>query len=444
MGIQVLHILELAPAVLAHGHDIAHILVGGDDGDLHIGLLGVLDNGGVGIIMGVIHLDQGAVGLIHMINNGGEGGDQVQIELPLQPLLDDLHMEHTQKAAAEAEAQGHGAFRLEGQGGIVELELFQGVPEVRILAAVLGVNAAVDHGLGGTVARQRLRGGIFRVGDGVAHLGVLDGLDGGGEVAHLPGLQCVGGLIAQRLEVAALQDGILGAGSHKANGLTPAQGTLADTEIDHHTHIGVILAVEHQGLEGGVGVAVGGGDTRHDVLQNRIDIHAVFGGNLRGIQGRQADDVLHLLLGLQGVGGGEVDLVENGKNFQVVIQGQVGIGQGLGLYPLGGVHHQHRPLAGGQGPGDLIIEVHMARGVDEVQGVDLPVLRLIKQVDGPGLDGDAPFTLQVHIVQELVFHFPLGDGVALFQQAVRQGGLAVVDVGDDGKIADVGLIEHRY
>ena len=127
-----------------------------------------------------------------------------------------------------------------------------------------------------------------------------------------------------------------------------------------------------------------------------------------------------------------------------MIQGQVGIGQGLGLYPLGGVHHQHRPLAGGQGPGDLVIEVHMARGVDEVQGVDFPVLRLIKQVDGPGLDGDAPLTLQVHIVQELVFHFPLGDGVALLQQAVRQGGLAVVDVGDDGKIADVGLIEHRY
>ena len=104
MGVQVLHILELAPAVLAHGHDIAHILVGGDDGNLHIGFLGVLDNGGVGIIMGVIHLDQGAVGLIHMINNGGEGGDQVQIELPLQPLLDDLHVEHAQKAAAEAEA----------------------------------------------------------------------------------------------------------------------------------------------------------------------------------------------------------------------------------------------------------------------------------------------------------------------------------------------------
>ena len=104
VGVQILHILELTPAVLTHGHDIAHILVGGDDGDLHIGLLGMLNNSGVGIIVGVIHLYQGAVGLIYMVNNGGESGDQIQVELPLQALLDDLHMEHPQKAAAEAEA----------------------------------------------------------------------------------------------------------------------------------------------------------------------------------------------------------------------------------------------------------------------------------------------------------------------------------------------------
>ena len=199
VGVQVLHVLELTPAILAHGHDIAHILVGGDDGHLHIRLLSVLDHRWVGVIVGVIHLDHAAVSLIDMVNNTGQGGDQIQVELPLQPLLDDLHMKHSQKAAAEAEAQGHGALRLEGQGGVVELELFQSVPQVGVLAAVLGIDAAVDHGLGGPVAGQRLGGGICRVGDGVAHLGVLHGFDGGGEVAHLAGLEGIRGLIAQRL-----------------------------------------------------------------------------------------------------------------------------------------------------------------------------------------------------------------------------------------------------
>ena len=125
-----------------------------------------------------------------------------------------------------------------------------------------------------------------------------------------------------------------------------------------------------------------------------------------------------------------------------MVQGQVGVGQGLGLHALGGVHHQHGALTGGQGAGDLVVEVHMARGVDEVQGIGLAVFRLIIEVDGPGFDGDAPLALQVHIVQELVLHLPLGHGVAQLQQAVRQGGFAVVNVSDDGKIADVGLIVH--
>ena len=444
VGVQILHVLELAPAVLAHGHDVAHILVGTDDGHPYIGLLRVLDDRGVRVVVGIVHLHHGAVGFVYMIDDAGQGGHQVQVELPLQPLLDDLHMQHPQKAAPEAEAQGHGAFRLEGQGGVVELKLFQGVPQVGVLAAVLGVNAAVDHGLGGPVAGQRLGGGVFGVGDGVAHLGVLDIFDGGGEIAHLTGLEGVRRLVAQGLEISALQNGILASGGHHAHRLPPADGALLDAEQHHHAYIGVVLTVEDQSLEGGVGVAVGGGDIVHHVLQHRLHVQAQLGGNFRRVHGGQADDVLHLLLGLHGVGGGQVDLVEYRQNLQVVLHGKIGVGQSLGLHPLGGVHHQHRPLAGGQGPGHLIVEVHMARGVDEVQGVDLAVLGLVEQVHGPGLDGDAPLPLQVHVVQNLVLHLPLRHGVAQLQQPVRQRGLAMVDVGDDGKIANMGLFKHVW
>ena len=76
-----------------------------------------------------------------------------------------------------------------------------------------------------------------------------------------------------------------------------------------------------------------------------------------------------------------------------MLHGEVGVGQGLGLHALGGVHHQHRPLAGGQGPGHLVVKVHMARGVNEVQGVVLPVGGGVVQPHGPGLDGDAPLPL---------------------------------------------------
>ena len=51
---------------------------------------------------------------------------------------------------------------------------------------------------------------------------------------------------------------------------------------------------------------------------------------------------------------------------------------------------------------------------------------------------DAPLPFQVHLVHELVAHLPGGDGAGEFQQPVRQGALAVVDMGDDAEIADVG------
>ena len=351
-------------------------------------------------------------------------------------------MEHPQKAAPEAEAQGGGGLRLEGEGGVVELELLQRVPEVGVLGAVLGVDAAVDHAPGGAVAGEGLGGGVVHGGDGVAHLGVLHVFDGGGEVAHLPGGQALTGLQLGGQEVADLHQAVLRAGGHHPHPLVQGEGALHHPEIDHHPPVGVVLAVKDQGLEGGLGVPLGGGDVVDDVLQHRLDVGAHLGGDLRGLGGLQADDVLHLLLGQGGVGGGEVDLVDHRADLQIVLHGQVGVGQGLGLHPLGGVHHQDGPLAGGQGAGDLIVEVHVARGVDEVEGIGLAVQGIIVDGHRPGLDGDAPLPLQVHVVQELVLHLPFRHRVAQLQQPVSQRGFSVVDVGDDGKVSNLALVYH--
>ncbi len=115
----------------------------------------------------------------------------------------------------------------------------------------------------------------------------------------------------------------------------------------------------------------------------------------------------------------------------------VTVGQRLGLDPLGGVDQQDRSLAGGQRPADLVPEVDVARGVDEVEGVVLPadphVLRL---------DGDAPLPLDVHRVEVLLSHQPGIDRPGQLQDAVGQRGLAVVDVADDGEIAD--LVDGKH
>ena len=120
-----------------------------------------------------------------------------------------------------------------------------------------------------------------------------------------------------------------------------------------------------------------------------------------------------------------------------MVEGQVRVAEGLGLDALGSVHDEDRAFTGGQRPGDFVVEVDVAGGVDEVQVIDFPVLGLVLELDGPGFDGDAAFSLNVHVVEELLLHLPLGDGLGQFQHAVGQGGFPVVDVGDDREIADV-------
>ena len=59
---------------------------------------------------------------------------------------------------------------------------------------------------------------------------------------------------------------------------------------------------------------------------------------------------------------------------QVVLEGEIEVGQRLRLDALGGVDEQHRALAGSEGARHLIGEVDVAGRVDHVQDVyDLAV-----------------------------------------------------------------------
>src|SRR5206468_5007310 len=74
--------------------------------------------------------------------------------------------------------------------------------------------------------------------------------------------------------------------------------------------------------------------------------------------------------------------------------------------------HDALPISftGGQAARDLIGEVHVARRVDEVQEILMPIVGLVPDGDRVGLDGDPPLTLQVHRVQDLLARFPGADG----------------------------------
>ena len=69
---------------------------------------------GSGISEGLWTSTIGAVGQVGPVLDARGGGDERQVELPLQALADDLHVEQPEEAAAEAEAEGPRRLRLVG------------------------------------------------------------------------------------------------------------------------------------------------------------------------------------------------------------------------------------------------------------------------------------------------------------------------------------------
>ncbi len=149
------------------------------------------------------------------------------------------------------------------------------------------------------------------------------------------------------------------------------------------------------------------------------------------------------LLRAQDVGAGQIDLVDHRDHVQAVVDGQVGIGQGLRLHALRGVHHQQSALAAGQGTRDLVGKIHVPGSIQEVELVHFAIPGEVVHAHRMGLDGDAALAFQIHGVQHLGLHLPRRQRAGQFEQAVGKGGFAVVNVGDDREIADVLAIHER-
>ena len=112
-------------------------------------------------------------------------GDEVEVELALEPLLDDLHVQQAEEAAAEPEAQRDRALGLEGEARVVEVQLLERLAQQRVVLAADRVDAGEDEALGRLVAGQRLAGRARLGRERVADLGLADVLEAGRDVADL-------------------------------------------------------------------------------------------------------------------------------------------------------------------------------------------------------------------------------------------------------------------
>ena len=159
------------------------------------------------------------------------------------------------------------------------------------------------------------------------------------------------------------------------------------------------------------------------------------------------EELVGLVDDLGDAGVAAVGLVDDQDHRHVGVERLAQHEAGLGERALGGVDEQHDAVDHRQAALDLATEVGVAGGVDDVDDHRLAAAGGTGVVHRGVLreDRDALLALEVTGV-----HDPLGDalglvggeGAGLAQHGVDERGLAVVDVGDDRDVAEVGTCRH--
>ncbi len=435
--------VELHAALLHRQRDhradvvLRHVQVHGDDG-----LADLLDAADVGHLGRILDQAHRAVVQLDLVDHAGRGRDQVLVELALQALLHDLHVQQAQEAAAEAEAQRLADLGLVVQRAVVELELLQRVAQLVVLAGFRRIQAGEHLRLDLLEAGQRLggRAGVVRQllleRDGVAHLGGLQLLDAADDEAHLAGPEH---LARQRLrrEHAQLLDRVDGVAGHHAHAVVLAQHAVDHAHQHHDADVVVEPAVDDHRARRRVGLALGRRHAGDHGLEDLVDAHARLGGARDRVGGVDADDVLDFLLGVFRIRVGQIHLVQHRHHLDAQFERGVAVGHRLRLDALARVDHQQRAFTRRQRTADLVREVDVSRRVDQVQVVRLAVLGHVFERRGLGLDRDAALALDVHRIEHLGVHLAVRKAATTLDDPVGQRALAVVDVGNDREVSDV-------
>jgi len=101
----------------------------------------------------------------------------------------------------------------------------------------------------------------------------------------------------------------------------------------------------------------------------------------------------------------EINLIHHRNDNQVMLDGQIGVGQSLSLNSLRDVNDQHRSFTGGQATRNFIGKIDMTGSINHVEDIFLAGTAAIFQSGRLCLDGDTTFPLDVHSIQDLFSEF---------------------------------------
>ena len=347
-------------------------------------------------------------------------------------------------------------------GHIAQRFLLQAVlddPALQKLALPAGQGRGVDadaDGHGGLVHGDAGQcGRMFPCADGIANGHVLDAGQNH-DVAGIDPVHFFKGHALIDLQLGGAQGTGIVVGANAGQGLVVEDGAVEDAANGQAAQIVGIVQIGHQHLEGLVGIVFWSGNLAEDGFKEGLEILAlvvlVVHGNAVAAHGIEHGEFQLFVVGAEvdeeivdfvehflDAGVLAVDLVDDHHHGQAGLQGLAQHKACLWQRAFGGIHQQDGAAGHGQGAFHLAAKVRVAGGVDDVDFDTFPA-------DGAvlGGNGDAAFAFQIHVVHDAVIDLLIRtEHAALAEHGIHQGGLAVVNVGYDGNIAQF-FIFHRH
>ncbi len=182
------------------------------------------------------------------------------------------------------------------------------------------------------------------MGNGISNLYFPCGFNAGNNIAYIAG----GDAFSRRnleFKHAHLIGVVFFLGGQKLNTVAFMECAVHHSEIGNNASKRVKHRVKNQGLKGSVRISFGMRNAVNNGFQYFIHTLSGFSGSRQNVFQIAANKVYNLVRNLFGHGGGQVHFIEYRNNFQVMLNGQVEVRNGLRLNALGGIYNKQCSFA---------------------------------------------------------------------------------------------------
>ena len=324
---------------------------------------------------------------------------------------------------------------------VVQLQLVERLAQLRVVAALGREQPAPHHRPRLPIAGQRLAGAALpRERHRVADLDLVDVLQAGDEVPDLAGLRLGTGVAsgAKTPHSSASESRPVG---HEAHLRARAQHAVLHPHVRHDAAVRVERRVEDQGAQRVVRGPVGRRDAPDDLVEQLRHALPGLGRDARISSGSHPTTSASSRAVPAGSACGRSILFRTGTIVRPASRARWKFASVCASIPCAASTSSTAPSHAASDRETSYVKSTWPGRVDQVELV-LVAGSAVGQPDGLRLDRDAPLALEVHLVQVLLAHVPVGDGVRELEQPVGQRRLPVVDVGDDAEVPDPGWLGH--